>query len=87
MACLRKLAVTSNRRVKTFSSYCSFAYSAWASFRIGMSGSGSASFQRGAPLVKSSQRQSDGRIIRPVFEARRNLQLSSKEVRTCPLDF
>jgi hypothetical protein len=43
-AWLRKPSENSKGRHRTFSGYCSFAYSALASFRMGMSGS--ASFQR-----------------------------------------
>src|ERR1022692_1508160 len=43
MACLHQLSLDSEPAGRTFSCYCSFAYSALASFRMGMSGS--ASFQ------------------------------------------
>jgi hypothetical protein len=43
MAWLRQLVFFNKATSRTFSSYCSFAYSALASFRMGMSGS--ASFQ------------------------------------------
>jgi hypothetical protein len=42
-AWLQQLALHSKRRGRTFYGYCSFAYSALACFRMGMSGS--ASFQ------------------------------------------
>jgi hypothetical protein len=66
-AWLRKLSANSKRRGRAFSCYCSFAYSALASFSMGMSGSASFQRLRGNPC----RRRAHGRgrhlhLLRPL---------------------